>query len=133
MLFGSSIIELGSEEEKTYLLIDARETRFHFTRDYGSRVRHKRSSSSAVLRAASLSERSCPSLASLSESPEETSLKMDEVNASAIQLNNTLSHNGQSNGTPQHPDSQTASEYAQPSHLFNQCPFIAAQSVWVAF
>ena len=34
---------------------------------------------------------------------------MDEVNASAIQLNNTLS---QSNGTPQHPDSQTASEYA---------------------
>lgn len=41
---------------------------------------------------------------------------MDDVNASAIQLNNTLSQNNHSNKSPQHPDSQTASEYVRTFH-----------------
>ncbi|KAL8794243.1 MAG: hypothetical protein Q9195_003197 [Heterodermia aff. obscurata] len=60
---------------------------------------------------------------------------MDEVNASAIQLNNTLSHNGQSNGTPQHPDSQTASEYIdeqlqQEADAREALPYVSIRSLY---
>ena len=79
-------------------------------------------------------QRSCSSLTSFSEPPEEPlQSKMDEANASAIQLNNTLSHNSQTNGNPQHPDSQTASEYARPLHVSYQCSFIVAQTARMSF